>query len=65
MEEKRFRITTLSSFSDEEMNENGGYSHWSKNLIMYIHKDGITISLNENEIQELVSSLPRTLGGKY
>lgn len=40
-------------------------SHWSKGLTMFIVKDGINICLNEEEIKDLVKSLPRTIGGKY
>lgn len=44
---------------------NNGYCHWSDGLKMYIKKDGKTITLNSDEIQKLVKSLPRTLGGRY
>jgi hypothetical protein len=44
---------------------NNGYCHWSDGLKMYIQKDGKTITLASDEIQELVRSLPRTLGGSY
>lgn len=44
---------------------NKGYSHWSDGLVMYIQKNGKTIKLNSEEIQDLVKSLPRTLGGSY
>lgn len=64
-EEKNFSVVTFASFSDEELKENGGYSHWSKNLNMVIKKDGVKITLTESEIQELVKALPRTIGGRY
>jgi hypothetical protein len=32
---------------------------------MYIVKDGVTIKLDGNEVQQLVKTLPRTLGGTY
>lgn len=41
------------------------YCHWSEGLKMVIIKNGITIKLNSDEIQELVKSLPRTIGGSY
>lgn len=44
---------------------NKGYSHWSDGLVMYIQKNGKTIKLNSEEIQDLVKSLPRTMGGSY
>ena len=41
------------------------YSHWADGLKMVIEKNGISIKLDENEIQDIVKSLPRTIGGKY
>jgi hypothetical protein len=41
------------------------YCHWSEGLKMVISKKGVTIKLNSDEIQELVKSLPRTIGGSY
>ena len=45
--------------------ENGGWSHWSKNLHMCIKKDGVSIKLTGDEVEQLVNSLPRTFGGTY
>ena len=41
------------------------YCHWTEGLYLVIEKDGITIELNGDEAQQLVNTLPRTLGGKY
>jgi hypothetical protein len=41
------------------------YVPWSKGFRLIITKDDKTISLNEEEIKELVKQLPRTIGGKY
>ena len=41
------------------------YCHWSEGLNMIIKKDGIEIKLNGDELQQLVKSLPRTIGGRY
>lgn len=41
------------------------YCHWSEGLNMIIEKNGITIKLNSEEIQQIVKSLPRTVGGRY
>lgn len=41
------------------------YDKWSNGLEMHIQKDGKTISLNGEEIEKLVKSLPRTIGGRY
>lgn len=41
------------------------YCHWSEGLIMVIEKDGVTIRLENEEIQKLIRSLPRTVGGAY
>ena len=44
---------------------NGGYSHWSTGLTMVIRKGDVTLELSEEEIKQLVQSLPRTVGGSY
>ena len=41
------------------------YCHWSEGLNMIIEKNGVTIKLNSEEIQQIVKSLPRTIGGRY
>lgn len=41
------------------------YCHWSEGLNMIIEKNGVTIKLNSEEIQQVVKSLPRTVGGSY
>lgn len=41
------------------------YCHWSKGLNMIIEKNGVSIKLNSEEIQQIVKSLPRTIGGRY
>jgi hypothetical protein len=54
-----FKVYTLTKEKEE------GYSHWAKGLTMHITKDGITVELNEDEVQQLVKTLPRTVGGRY
>ena len=41
------------------------YCHWSEGLNMIIKKNGISIKLNSEEIQQIVKSLPKTVGGRY
>ena len=41
------------------------YVHWSEGLKMIITKDGVTMRLNSEEIEQLVKALPRTVGGSY
>ncbi len=41
------------------------YCHWSDGLNMIITKDGVTLTLNGEEIRQLVSCLPRTIGRTY
>ena len=41
------------------------YCHWSDGLNMIIVKDGVTLTLNGEEIQQLVKCLPRTIGRTY
>lgn len=54
-----FSVVTIEKTTDQS------YSHWSKGLTMIIKKGNTTVELNEQEIQQLVSALPRTIGGKY
>jgi hypothetical protein len=54
-----FQVYTLTTIDEP------GYTHWSKGLTMYITKDGVTMKLDENEIQQLVKALPNTMGGIY
>ena len=56
---KNFSVITYQSESTKL------YNHWSEGLTMTIIKDGIKIELTEQEIEELVKSLPRTVGGTY
>ena len=60
--EKSFYVCTYELISETESK---AYVHWSKGLKMIIKKDGVKISLNSEEIEQLVKSLPRTLGGTY
>ena len=41
------------------------YSHWTEGLKMIIIKNGVTIELGPDEIQQLVNTLPRTFGQSY
>jgi len=41
------------------------WHHWTKGLKMVIIKNGITIELCGEEIQQLVNTLPRTFGQSY
>ena len=58
--ETSFNVTTYSL-----LDENTIYCHWSEGLNMIIEKNGVTIKLNSEEIQQIVKSLPRTFGGSY
>jgi len=42
-----------------------GYVHWAEGLTLYIIKDGITMKLNSEEIQQVAKALPETVGGKW
>jgi hypothetical protein len=55
-----FNVVTYSLLDKDEK-----YCHWSKGLNMIIEKDGVTVKLNSEEIQQIVKSLPRTMGGRY
>ena len=41
------------------------YCHWAEGLNMKISKDGVTMKLNGKEIQQIVRSLPLTIGSSY
>ena len=58
--EDYFSVTTYSL-----LDNNGKFCHWSKGLNMIIEKNGAIIKLNSKEIQKIVKSLPRTIGGRY
>lgn len=58
--EVSFNVATYSLLDSDVK-----YCHWSEGLKMIIEKNGVTIKLNSEEIQQIVKSLPRTLGGSY
>jgi hypothetical protein len=61
LNDSKFSVNTYSI-----INENSPtYVHWSEGLKMFIIKDGVTMRLNSEEIQQLVKALPRTVGGTY
>jgi hypothetical protein len=56
---------SVATYSIKSIEDSVKWEHWSKDLKMVIEKDGVTIKLDETEIQKLVKSLPRTFGGTY
>ena len=58
---QQFNVVTYSIEEDGVLE----YCHWSEGLNMIITKDGVTLTLNGEEIQQLVRCLPRTLGRTY
>ena len=56
---------SVYTYSIINLNDSRQWVHWSKGLKMMINKNGTTIYLEEDEIEELVKSLPRTFGGSY
>lgn len=58
---KHLSVYTYSIFNEDSPM----YVHWSKGLKMVIVKDGVTLKLNSEEIEQLVKALPRTVGGSY
>ena len=56
---------SVHSYSLINMDNADKLVHWSKGLNMIIVKDGVTVKLNSEEIEQLVKALPRTVGGKY
>lgn len=55
-----FNVTTYSLL-DKDIK----YCHWSKGLKMIIEKNGVRIQLESEEIEQIVKSLPRTIGGSF
>lgn len=60
-EEKKFSVYTYSLVDKDTPN----FIHWSDGLKMFIVKDGVTLKLDSEEIEQLVKALPRTIGGSY
>lgn len=58
---KHFSVHTYSIINEDSPM----YAHWSEGLKMIIVKDGVTLKLNSEEIEQLVKALPRTVGGTY
>ena len=58
---KRFSVHTYSIINEDSPM----YAHWSEGLKMIIVKDGVTMKLNSEEIEQVVKVLPRTVGGTY
>ena len=58
---QQFNVVTYSIEEDGVLE----YCHWSEGLNMIITKDGVTLTLNGEEIQQLVKCLPRTIGRTY
>jgi len=56
----KFTVFTTTNICTKET-----YVKWNKGLNMTIIKNDVTIVLNENEIQELMNSIPKSIGGKY
>ena len=56
-----FLVYTYEMYEDSEFH----YTDWSDGLNMVITKNGVTLELNAKEIEQLVKSLPRTIGRKY
>lgn len=54
----KFKVYTV-----QIVGESSNYVHWSEGLNLYIEKDGVRIKLNQEEIQQLVKALPKTIGG--
>jgi len=58
-----FEVITYSTISQDSLNK--FYIQWSDGIKMIIRKGDVSIELNQEEVETLVKSLPRTFGGKY
>ena len=59
--QKAFSVYTFESTPHRKIS----YKHWSDDLNMVIIKNGVKIELEPEEIEEIIESLPRTVGGQY
>jgi hypothetical protein len=58
-------VTSFNVATYSLLDKDVKYYHWSEGLNMIIEKNGVTVKLNSEEIQQIVKSLPRTIGGRY
>jgi hypothetical protein len=56
-----FKVGTFTLIKQDDSR----YCNWSKGLKMIIEKDGVVMKLEGKEIEKIVRSLPRTVGGTY
>ena len=61
-QQTNFQVYSLQTIEEGKENK---YVHWADGLTMYIIKDNVTMKLDENEIQQLIKALPKTIGGTY
>jgi sulfur transfer complex TusBCD TusB component (DsrH family) len=61
-QQTNFQVYSLQTIEEGKENK---YVHWADGLTMYIIKDNVTMILDENEIQQLIKALPKTVGGTY
>ena len=59
--DNQFSVWTYETITEKSK----GYVNWSEDLKMTIIKNGVSISLKSKEVEQVVRSLPRTLGGTY
>ena len=60
-ESKEFSSVMVRIIDDDMMKSNGGYHHPTRGGKLYITKDGVTITLNEDEVRKLV----KTIGANF
>lgn len=56
-----FKVATYTLIKQGD----NSYCHWCEGLKMVIEKDGVVMKLEGEEIEKIVRSLPRTVGGVY
>ena len=61
VKDNKFNVWTYETITEKSK----GYVNWSEDLNMTIIKNGVSISLKSKEVEQVVRSLPRTLGGTY
>ena len=54
---KKFECFTCKKVDEELISSNGGFHHPTKNMTLYIAKDGANIQLHENEIKQLTKTI--------
>jgi len=57
---KDFSVVMLKTFSEDDLDYNGGYAHAVANAKLFITKENVKLVLSEDEIKDLVKTVGAT-----